>query len=53
MAGFVLRRLLSSLVVFFAITLFVFVAFFVLPGERVRTGSVVSKTVRGGSAPRE
>jgi len=40
MAGFVLRRLLSSLVVFFAITLFVFVAFFVLPSERVRTGGL-------------
>jgi peptide/nickel transport system permease protein len=40
MARFVVGRLLSSLVVFFAITLFVFIAFFVLPGERVRTGGL-------------
>jgi peptide/nickel transport system permease protein len=33
MARFVLARLLSSALVFFAITLFVFVAFFVLPAE--------------------
>src|SRR5262245_12102505 len=40
MTRFVVSRLLSSLVVFFAITLFVFVAFFVLPNERVRTGGL-------------
>jgi peptide/nickel transport system permease protein len=41
MARYVIARLLSSLAVFFAITLFVFVAFFVLPaqeGPRARGG---------------
>jgi len=41
MARFVVARLLSSLAIFFAITLFVFVAFFVLPaqdGPRARGG---------------
>ena len=36
MARFVLARLFSSALLFFAVTLFVFVVFFVIPQPRVR-----------------
>jgi peptide/nickel transport system permease protein len=44
MARFVLARLLTSVVLFFAVTLFVFIIFFVLPSPQVRTLG------RGGNA---
>src|SRR6187397_666589 len=44
MVRFVVARLFSSVVLFFAVTLFVFVVFFILPSPQVRTQG------RGGNA---